>query len=52
MPQHKSDGIMSLNVKKVTNFALSQENKPYIAVREFVFHYAINSYVYLKRQFT
>ena len=29
--------------KKVTNFALSLENKPDATVRDFIFHYAINS---------
>ena len=38
--------------KNVTNFALSLENKPDIAVPEFAFHYAINSCAYLKRQLT
>lgn len=32
---------MSLNVKKVTNFALTLENKPEITMSEFVFPYAI-----------
>ena len=36
--------------KKITNFALSLENKSAITVREFIFHYAINSCLYLKRQ--
>ena len=36
--------------KKVTNFALSQENKPEVTVQEFVFRYAINSCAKLKRQ--
>ena len=27
MPERKNDGILSLNVKKVTNLALSLENK-------------------------
>ena len=38
--------------KKVTNFALSLENISDITVREFIFHYAINSCAYLKRQLT
>ena len=52
MPQRKNNGILSLNVKKVTNFALRLENKPDITVREFIFHYAINFCAYLKRQLT
>ena len=36
-----NNGILSLNVKKLKNFALNLENKPKITVREFVFHYAI-----------
>ena len=36
--------------KKVINFAISLENKWVITVREFIFHYVINSCVYLKRQ--
>ena len=38
--------------KKVTNFAISLENKLDVTVREFIFHYAINSCAYLKRQLT
>ena len=38
--------------KKVTNFALSLENKLDVTVREFIFQYAINSCAYLKRQLT
>ena len=38
--------------KKVTNFALSLENKPNITVLEFIFHYAVNSCAYLKRKLT
>ena len=34
-------GIMSLNVKKLTNFAITLESKAEITLREFVFHYAI-----------
>ena len=52
MPERKNDGILSLNVKKVTNLALSLENKSDITVREFIFPYAINSCVYLERQLT
>ena len=38
--------------KKVTNLALNLENKSDITVREFIFHYAINSWEYLERQIT
>ena len=38
--------------KKVTNFALSLENKLDVTVREFIFDYVINSCAYLKRQLT
>ena len=38
--------------KKVTNFSLSLQNKPDITVRKFVFHNAIDSCAYLKRQLT
>ena len=38
--------------KKVTDFALSLENKSDIVVWEFIFHCAINSCAYLKRQLT
>ena len=51
MPERKKDGILSLNVK-VTNLALSLENKSNITVWEFIFHYAINSCAYLERQLT
>ena len=37
---------------KVTNTSLTQERKPEIPVREFVFHYAIYYFAYLKRQRT
>ena len=47
MPECMNNGILSLNVKKLTNFALSLENKPKITVREFVFHYAIYVFRYL-----
>ena len=46
MPERKNDGILSLNVKKVTNLALSLENKSDITVQEF------NSCAYLERKFT
>ena len=48
IPERKKDGILFL---KVTNIALSLENKLDITVREFIFHYAINSCAYLKGQF-
>ena len=35
--------------KKVTNLAFSLENKSGITVREFIFHYAINSYAIIWR---
>ena len=38
--------------KEVTNTSLTQERKPEIPVREFVFHYAIYYFAYLKRQRT
>ena len=38
--------------KRVTNLALSLGNKSDITVREFIFHYAINSSAYLERQLT
>ena len=50
MPECKIDGILSLKCKEVTNFALSLENKSDVTVQEFIFHYAINSCAYLKRQ--
>ena len=36
MPEGKNDGVLSLNVKMLLSFALSQENKPDISVREFI----------------
>ena len=41
-----------IKCKKVTNFALSLTNKPEITVPWFIFHYAINSCVYIKRELT
>ena len=41
MPEREGYGIMSLNVKKLTNFAITLESKAEITLREFVFHYAI-----------
>ena len=38
--------------RKVTNFALSLENKSDVTVLEFIFNYSINSCAYLKRQLT
>ena len=38
--------------KKVIDFTLSLENKPEVTEREFIFHYAINSCVYMKRKLT
>ena len=52
MPGRKNDGILFLNVKKVTNLALRLENKSNITVWEFIFYYAINSCAYLERQLT
>ena len=53
MPESKNNGIgIVFNCKKVTNFALTLGNKLAITVRGFIFHYAINSCMYLKRQFT
>ena len=43
MPERKNEGILSLDVNKVTNLALSLENKSDITLWEFIFHYAINS---------
>ena len=39
-----------LKCEKVTNVALSLETKLDITVRNFIFHYAINSCAYLERQ--
>ena len=38
------------NCKKIITFALTLENKPDIKVREFIFHYVINSSVYLEKK--
>ena len=48
MSERMIDGILSLNIKSY--FALSLDNKLDITVREFGFHYGINSCAYLKRQ--
>ena len=50
MPEGTNDGILSLNAKKVTNFALSLKNKPHVLVQELIFHYVIKSCANLKRQ--
>ena len=52
MPEPKNNGIYFLNVKKLLIFALSLEDKSVITVQEFMFHYAINSCAYLKKQLT
>ena len=41
---------MSLDVKKITNFALSLANKLDLRVQEFSFNYTINYFAYLKKQ--
>ena len=52
MRELKNDSILSLKLRKDTNFALTLVNKSDITVRKFIFHYAINSCFYLKRQLT
>ena len=48
----KSEQWNSIFKSKKANFAFSLENELDITVWESIFHYAINSCVYLKRQFT
>ena len=52
MPERKNDEILSLNGKKLLILHLVWKKKSDITVREFVFHYAFNSCVYLERQLT
>ena len=51
MSERKNNEIV-FKCKKVTNFALSLQNKLDITVQKFIFQYAINSYTTLERQLT
>ena len=50
MPELKKIGILSLNLKKIDQLALTLEYNSKIAVEELIFHNMINSNVNLKRK--